>query len=99
MVDHQKVDGWPKLDIVETYLPHAQMRERCAKYMGFGMSPVACAEFHLGAGKCYIWYSAEYPPAKLIIEHERLHCRGYDHVGENTMANLLRRYYAAAPRT
>ncbi|HUF81352.1 MAG TPA: hypothetical protein VMN03_09475 [Burkholderiales bacterium] len=97
VIDHQRVAGWPQLEVIETYVPHAQMLERCVRYTAFGMSPAACAEFNLGAGKCTIWYSADFPPSKLIVEHERLHCRGYDHIGESTMAQLLRRHQARPP--
>ena len=97
VIDHKRVEGWPALEIVESFVPNAQMRERCMKYTGFGMSPAACAEFDLSAGKCTIWYSADFPPSKLIVEHERLHCRGYDHIGESTMAQFLRRHQARPP--
>jgi hypothetical protein len=29
-----------------------------------------------------------------VIEHERLHCQGYDHPGESTMRNILARFNA-----
>lgn len=92
MVGHQQVAGWPKMTIVEHYVPEAEMRERCAKYVGFGMSPQACAEFHFGANRCDLWFSADFPPTRAMVEHERLHCEGYDHVGMGTMADMLARY-------
>jgi hypothetical protein len=95
VVGHQKVSGWPQLQIVEHHVPHAQMRDRCAKYTGFGMSPQACVEFYLKARQCHIWYSADFPPTRQIVEHERLHCRGYDHIGATTMQALLARYRTA----
>lgn len=62
VVGHEKVEGWPELEIREHYVAHSVMRDKCAKYVGFGMSPEACAEFNLVAGTCDIWHSAEFPP-------------------------------------
>lgn len=92
LVGHEKVAGWPRLQVFEHSVPHAEMRERCGKYVGFAMSPEACAEFTFDARRCDIWYSADFPPTRAMIEHERLHCQGYDHIGARTMAEMLARY-------
>jgi hypothetical protein len=94
-VGHQRVEGWPKLEIVEHYVPHAEMRDRCKPYVAFGMEPAACAEFDLARGRCHIWYSADFPPQKFIIDHERLHCAGYDHIGSTAMQHFLRQHIAS----
>ena len=104
MIGHERVAGWPELQIVEHYVPHAEMRERCAKYTGFGMSPEACAEFDFASRRCLLWFSADFPPQPWIVEHERLHCQGYDHVGMSTLRELLARHggpdaYAGAGAT
>ena len=91
MVGHQKVEGWPQLTVVEHYVPHWQMRDRCVKYAPFGMSPEACAEFNLETRTCDLWFSADFPPPKSFIEHERMHCDGYDHIGETNMRDFLAR--------
>ena len=91
-MDHRRLEGWPALEVVEHRVPHAEMRDRCSRYVGFGMSPEACAEFDLAEGKCHIWYSADFPPQRFIIQHERLHCAGYDHAGSTGMARLLHQY-------
>jgi len=88
-MDHQQVEGWPKLEIVEHYVPRAEMQDRCLKYVGFGMTPEACAEFDLTARKCHIWYANDQRPFGFVREHERLHCAGYDHVGSTAMQQLL----------
>ena len=49
VISHEKVEGWPELQIVEHYVPNSVMRDKCAPYVGFGMSPEACAEFDLAA--------------------------------------------------
>jgi hypothetical protein len=93
---HERVAGWPELEIVEHYVPHAEMRERCSKYVAFGSSPEACAEFDLANAKCHIWYSRDFPPPRFIVEHERLHCAGYDHAGSNAMAAYLKYWNGSA---
>ena len=98
-MDHQRVAGWPELEIIEHHVAHAEMRSRCARYAGFGMSPLACAEFDLAARECNIWFSADFPPQRFIVEHERLHCAGYDHAGSSGMARLLQRHIAGWDRS
>ena len=88
VVGHVKVEGWPDLKIIEHRVPTAEMRDRCVQYADALSSPMACMEFSLWRGECHIWLSADFPSDSLL-EHERLHCRGFDHVGGNT----LLRYY------
>jgi len=89
-IEHQRVEGWPELEVVEHFVPHREMQDRCVKYVGFGMSPEACAEFDLAARKCHVWYSADSPPMGFIRKHERLHCAGYDHAAPGTVQTALR---------
>jgi hypothetical protein len=96
-IEHQRVEGWPELEIVEHYVPHREMQERCVRYVGFGMAPEACAEFDLAARKCHVWYSAESPPLGFVRRHEHLHCAGYDHVGSAAMQQFLNQYLARNP--
>ena len=93
-IEHQRVEGWPKLEIVEHYVPHREMQDRCVRYVGFGMAPEACAEFDLAARKCHIWYSSGSRPMGFIRRHERLHCAGYDHIGSTGMQRFLDQYTA-----
>lgn len=94
LIGHQEVAGWPRMEVVEHYVPEAEMRSRCVKYVGFGMSPQACAEFDFARNRCELWFSSDFPPTRSTVEHERLHCRGYDHIGMRTMADMLARYRA-----
>ena len=66
-IGHEKVAGWPELRIVEHHVPNNVMRDRCVKYVGFGMSPEACAEFNFAAGVCDIWFSADFPPPAYVV--------------------------------
>lgn len=91
IVGHEKVEGWPTLEIVEHHVPNHVMRDACVKYMPPTFSPMACAEFDLGRRKCHIWLSADFP-SESLLEHERLHCNGYDHVGGTTLKSLMARH-------
>ena len=92
-VGHVKVEGWPRLEVVEHRVPHKVMRERCGRYVPNALLEAnACAEFDLASGRCNIWYSVDSPPSQAVIDHERLHCEGYDHVGSGSMRDLLERY-------
>jgi len=93
-VGHEKVEGWPELTIVEHRVSAGEMYDRCKKYVAFGMLPMACAEFNLATKRCDIWLMEGFAP-RSIVEHERLHCQGHDHVGETAMRDFLTRYRAA----
>ena len=94
VIGHQKVEGWPQLTVIEHHVPHHVMRDRCVKYAPWGSSPEACAEFNLAERRCDLWFSADFPPLPTFVEHERMHCDGYDHVGESNMRDFLARYNA-----
>ena len=88
VIDHQRVEGWPELQIVEHRVPAEEMVARCQKYTGAASLPLACAEFKLAARRCDIWLSESFAP-RAVVEHERLHCAGYDHVGSTNMKRFL----------
>jgi len=43
----------------------------------------------------HIVSSTDFPPAPYVIEHERLHCQGYEHAGEHELRAILARYLAS----
>jgi hypothetical protein len=90
VVGHRRAEGWPQLKVTEHHVANSVMRDKCARYVGFGVSPIACSEFNLVAATCDIWLSADFPPPQTVVEHERLHCAGYDHIGGNTMTQAVR---------
>jgi hypothetical protein len=93
-VGHEKVEGWPELAIHEHHVSAGEVYDRCRKYVAFGMIPLACAEFNLATRRCDIWYIEGFA-TRSIVEHERLHCQGHDHVGQTGMRDFLARYRAA----
>jgi hypothetical protein len=83
------VSGWPELKIIEHHVSHREMRDRCMPYMGVGMSPEGCAEFNFAQSRCDIWLSADFPPPRFVVEHERQHCLGFEHAGETELRAIL----------
>lgn len=95
VMGHEKVEGWPALEIFEHRVAHAVMRDRCGRYVGAFSSPEACAEFDFAAQRCDVWFSADFPPSQFVIEHEREHCLGFDHAGSTEMQAMLAKYLGA----
>ena len=90
----EPIAGWPRLEIVEQHLPHAQMVDRCSRFVSFGMTPTACAEISFETARCHIYYSADFPPQPWIVVHERQHCAGHDHIGSTVLRDALARWRA-----
>ena len=97
-VGHERVDDWPALKVSLHVVPMNVMRDRCAKYTPPLMNPEACAEFDLRAGTCNIWI-ADGPNNTAQVEHELLHCVGYDHPGGGTLRKALDTYRATEKRS
>ena len=91
VVGHQRVEGWPALKVALHVVPMNVMRDRCAKYVPPLFSPDGCAEFDLRAGTCNIWI-ADGPNNQSHVEHELLHCVGYDHPAGGTLRKALEAY-------
>ncbi len=85
---HSLTAGWPDLMLIEHHVPHAEMRDRCGIFVPFGSSPEGCAIFKFQDRECHVYVSADFPSAR-VLEHERLHCKGYDHVGSTDMQKML----------
>src|SRR5262245_43946506 len=84
-----RIEGWPELTVHEHYVPHAEMRKRCARYAGLAIS---CAEVRFAEARCDIWFSADRPPSEYVRRHERLHCAGHDHEHVDTLRSALSEY-------
>jgi len=84
-----RIEDWPELAVHEHLVPHAELRDRCARYSGFGAPPLACAEIDFAARRCDLWFSADFPPSAHVRRHERLHCAGHDHENDDTLRAAL----------
>lgn len=85
---------WPALEIVVERVPHATMRERCARYAPPMFNPEACTEVFFAERRCRITLSADLGTQE-HERHEFLHCAGHDHVGDDTLARAWRTHRAA----
>lgn len=85
---------WPALAVAEHRVSWEEMTKRCSKYAPFGWTPMACSEIRLTTRRCDIWLSADHA-APYIIEHERLHCAGHDHVGDTNLRDMWAHWKSA----
>ena len=98
MNTHQPVPGWPQLEVVEHHVSHAEMRDRCARFVSPFSFPEGCTLFYLDRREAHIYVSAELP-SRGVLEHERLHAAGYDHLGSTNMLRVLQAWRAARSAT
>ena len=94
MNTHERVPGWPELKVVEHHVAHAEVRNRCQRYTPPLSLPLGCTIFNLNVSEAHIYVSKDFP-AQWVLEHERLHAAGYDHVGSTNMLRLLEDWNAA----
>src|SRR3990167_2186056 len=88
---------WPKLTIVENYVPVGILYEKCYKYVPewmkwLGAIVEGCAEMDFKANTCTIWVRDSGFADTNILTHERLHCQGYDHIGDSILKDEWRKY-------
>jgi hypothetical protein len=88
---HKRVEDWPELKVIEHHVSTHEMRDRCAKYVGPLMTPEGCTLFYLDRGEAHIFVSKEFPSER-VLEHERLHAAGYDHLGSEGMQRMVERW-------
>ena len=90
---------FPALRVVEHHVDGLAVIRACYKYVPvwarlLGAIPEGCAEVWFAEGECHIYVRGDYPDAR-VLEHERLHCRGYDHPGGDEIRAAWVRYKAA----
>ena len=93
-----KVRDWPYLMPVLHMVGSSDLRDRCLPHLpsfdlfmslGVGIGVEACAEFRLSTRECHIWVSSDFPPQRIVVDHEYEHCQGYDHVGASSMCSMV----------
>ena len=92
---HVRVEDWPRLEVIEHRVSFHQMVERCRKYTAPLMTPLGCTEFYFATGEAHIWVSGI--ATAYVLEHEREHAAGYDHLGSDHMQRLWHNWQAAHP--
>lgn len=85
--DHQRVEGFPPLEVIEHHVSHTEMRENCVPYTGPFTTPAGCTLFVFDRMEAHIVVSKDFPRPH-VLAHERLHAAGYDHVGSQAMKRI-----------
>jgi hypothetical protein len=90
---HRKVEGWPELKVLEHHVSQQELFDRCIKAVPPLSTPEGCTYFFLNRGEAHIYVSKDFPNSR-VLEHERLHAAGYDHMGSNGMQRMVDRWRA-----
>lgn len=73
-------NDWPQLKVVVVKTDSAEVQRQCYATTAFVVAGCTTANFLKAT--CYIYLSTD---NAAVIEHEKMHCLGYDHPGESTM--------------
>lgn len=80
---------FPMLKVIEHYVPQKEMHARC---ITSAWNAIACTDVIFERGEANIWFSNDPMPDKATVEHEYLHTKGYDHIGETTLHDKWKEY-------
>ena len=90
----EPVPGWPKLQIETHYVARIAMRGYCFPVPAGTPIPEtsldSCARPDFWRGVCDIYIDVQFAGSAELREHEERRCRGYDHQGEDLLAEALR---------
>jgi len=97
VVGHVKVDDCPPMKVVEHHVSVGAMLEQCYTPLplwmkAIGSFPFACASLRFQEQRCDIYVVAN--SDDVFLEHERLHCACYDHVGSTGIKDAITRWRA-----
>ena|SRR6266850_2277521 len=84
---HVRVADWPALKVYEHHVDERELRDRCSPFMGPLASPQGCTVFMFDQRQAHIFVSRDFP-SESILEHERLHASGHDHIGSSVMQGM-----------
>jgi len=89
MIDYAKAPpaDWPELKVDVYRTTFWDTQRLCGGNLLFPTP--ACAAVDFKGRRCTIITSTD---DERVMEHERAHCRGYDHVGETTLADVWGRH-------
>lgn len=76
---------WPNLRVEVNRVTTKEMWDVCLQYTPFLSTPEACAQVYFEEGKCVVTLDKNLGDGHL--EHEKLHCKGHDHIGSSTFSN------------
>lgn len=75
----ERVQDWPALDVRFYIVPAEQVQAVCPPFTR------GCAIPLFKRRECMVVLSED---GEMLKHHERLHCYGFDHIGESTMRDL-----------
>lgn len=75
---------WPKLEMTVTKLGFMELQSVCEA--SILMQRFACANINFDTMTCKVYYFSDDEYGKLALEHEEMHCLGYDHIGSSELA-------------
>lgn len=88
---------WPQLEQRVVYSKTIQeLRDQCGASNEASGKYLACSQLYFDAGLCMIYVGPQ--TATDVLEHEREHCRGYDHRGYSRGADAWDLYKARASK-
>jgi len=76
---------WPNLEVTVQKVGFWELQRVCGgnlitQYFG-------CAWIYFATMVCNVFYAADDESAVYVIEHEKMHCRGHDHIGSSMLAD------------
>ena len=88
---------WPTVAVVENQVSVGVLYQQCWKYVPewmkwLGAIVEGCAEIDFKKNVCTIWVRGDGFANAAIMEHERLHCQGYDHIGDSILRDEWEHY-------
>jgi len=88
---HQKPPSdWPKLNVSIHKVGFRELQKICGGSYAIGLLTqyMGCAWIYFEKGTCEVYYAADdKDSATHVIEHEVMHCEGYDHIGSSALAD------------
>lgn len=79
---------WPQLEVIKHRVSNVEMRDQCARYVTM---PIACAIVTFWRNVCHIYLDVDNTTDE-IEEHEDMHCKGWDHMGETIFRDAWEAY-------
>lgn len=87
---------WPNLTVRVHHGDGGEIIQRCYRYLPLwlkllGGLPLGCALVDFERNECTIFVRGDYPD-RAVLEHEKMHCKGYDHGTDSVLADAWATY-------
>lgn len=95
-VHQEPPQDWPELEIIYNKVDFWTLQKECGTIgpMFLLFQSLGCAWIRFDEMTCNVYYySGLDSDSKVsVIEHEKMHCHGYDHIGSKTLYNAWEAY-------